>query len=68
MRYKDIKLFAHCRNCKSGNLAIGQTYEGVMVWCDRCAMVVVFLEGAKMFDLDAGCECEECKGVNNDRR
>ena len=63
MGYSDIKLFAHCKTCKSGTLAIGQTNDGVEVWCERCAKSVVFMEDVKMFDIDRDCECDECKVV-----
>ena len=57
-KYSDIKMFAHCKNCNTGQLAVGQTQRGVVIWCEDCDMEVYFIDGIKMFD--PGCECVEC--------
>lgn len=39
-----ISQFFHCKNCLSGQLALGWTKEGLLVWCEKCDKKVAHLD------------------------
>lgn len=39
-----INLYIHCRNCISGQLAIGWTLEGLQIFCEKCERNVLDLD------------------------
>lgn len=74
MKFSDVRLFAHCRNCNPqkprnqspsewARIDAGITATGLLVWCKRCRMAIAHFTPetlATMLASEPRCEC--CPG------
>lgn len=44
MSKSEITSYFHCKGCNSGQLAVGQTKDGIQVYCEDCEMSVIKYE------------------------
>ena len=40
----EISGYFHCKNCNSGNLAVGWTKKGLQVFCEKCVKNIISLD------------------------